>query len=207
MYARSTTLHAQPGSLDAGIANFRDEILPALRDMEGFVGASLIVDRESGMCIVTANWATPEARQASAERVRPLRDQAARILNAEAVEVNEWEIAVMHRDHRAPEGACVRATWAKVDPAGADRAADMWKLVVLPKAEALEGFCSASMMADRASGRSVATITFDSAEALQRSREQAASIRAGAVKEIGAEILDVREFELAVAHLDAPEMV
>ncbi len=33
-----------------------------------------------------------------------------------------------------------------------------------------------------------------------------ANIRAAAVKEIGAEIVDVREFELALAHLDAPEM-
>ena len=206
MYARSTTLQAQPGSIDAGIAHFRDETMPALREIDGFVGASLIVDRETGRCIVTANYASPEARQASAEKVMPLRDRAAAVLGAEAVEVGEWEIAVMHRDHRAGEGACVRATWAKIDPAGADRAIDMWKLIVLPKAEALDGFCSASMMVDRASGRSVGTITFDSQEALERSREQAANIRAAAVKEIGAEILDVREFELALAHLDAPEM-
>ncbi|MGE5746688.1 MAG: hypothetical protein ACM33U_05460, partial [Solirubrobacterales bacterium] len=66
--------------------------------------------------------------------------------------------------------------------------------------------CSASMMVDRATGRSAGTITFDSREALERSREQAANIRAGAVKEMGAEILDFREFELALAHLDEPEM-
>ncbi len=206
MYARSTTLQAQPGSIDAGIAYFRDETMPALREIDGFVGASLIVDRETGLCIVTANYSSAETRATSAATVMPLRDRAAAVLGAEAVEVDEWEITVMHRDHRAGEGACVRVTWAKVDPAGADRAIDMWKLVVLPKAEALAGFCSASMMVDRASGRSVGTITFDSQEALEGSREQAASIRAGAVEAIGAEILDVREFDLALAHLDAPEM-
>lgn len=206
MYARSTTVQAQPDSVDAGVAYFRDEVMPALQDIEGFVGCSMIVDRESGLCIVTANYSSPEARAASAATVMPLRDRAAAVLNASSVEVEEWEIAVMHRDHHAGEGAHVRVTWAKVDPAQADRAIDMWKLVVLPKAEALDGFCSASMMVDRASGRSAGTITFDSREALERSREQAASIRAEAVKAIGAEILDFREFELALAHLDEPEM-
>ena len=207
VYARSSTLHAQPDSIDAGIAYFRDDVLPALRGIDGFVGASLIVDRDSGTCIVTANWASNEARQASAEQVRPMRERAAAVLNADSVEVDEWEIAVMHRDHRTREGACVRTTWAKGDPATADRAIDVWKLAVLPKAEALDGFCSASFMIDRASGRSVGTTTFDSRAALEQSRKAAEAIRSGAVKELGAEILDVREFELAVAHLDAPEMV
>ncbi len=206
MYARSTTLHAQPGAIDAGVTYFRDDVLPALRDVDGFVGASLIVDRDSGMCIVTASWETAEARAASAQQVGAMRERAAAVFGTGSTEVDEWEIAVMHRDHHAREGACVRATWTRVDPAEADRAIDVWKLAVLPKAEALDGFCSTSLMVDRASGRSVATVTFDSREALVASRKQAASIRAGASKEARAQVLDVREFELALAHLHAPEM-
>ena len=120
MYARSTTVQAQPDSIDAGIAYFRDEVMPALQDIDGFVGCSMIVDRDTGQCIVTANYASPEARQASAERVMPLRDRAAAVLNAQSVEVAEWEIAGMHRDHRTGDGACVRTTWLRLDPADLD---------------------------------------------------------------------------------------
>ena len=34
-------------------------------------------------------------------------------------EVREWEIAVLHRDHRAAVGACARITWTRADPSRA----------------------------------------------------------------------------------------
>ena len=61
MYARSTTINAQSGSIDAGIAHIRDEVLPALRELDGFVGLSLMVDRDSGRCIATTAWANEDA--------------------------------------------------------------------------------------------------------------------------------------------------
>lgn len=79
----------------------------------------------------------------------------------------EWEIAAMHREHRAGEGACVRATWVKVDPDQIDGGIDFYKTTILPALEELEGFCSASLLVDRASGRGVAAATFDNAEALE----------------------------------------
>ncbi|HET9725180.1 MAG TPA: hypothetical protein VFR44_15250 [Actinomycetota bacterium] len=206
MYARSTTVQAQPDSIDAGVAYFRDEVMPALQGIEGFVGCSMIVDRESGLCIVTANYSSPETRAASGATVMPLRDRAAAVLNASSVEVDEWEIAVLHRDHHAPEGACVRATWTRIDPAAAERGIGLWKMGALPATEQVEGFCSGSLMVNRETGVSVSTMTYDSRAALEASRSQADTIRAGVVKELGAEVLDVREFELALAHLHEPEM-
>jgi hypothetical protein len=207
VYARSTTLHARPESIDAGIAYFRDETMPALRGIDGFVGASLIIDRETGLCIVTANYASAEARQTSAEKVMPLRDRAAAVLGAESAQVDEWEIVGMHRDHRTGDGSCVRTTWLRLDPAGMDRMVDVWKHRVLPALEELDGFCSASFMVNRESGRAVGTASFDSREALEASRSRVEGIRTGAAKEARAEVVEVLEHELALAHLDEPEMV
>ncbi|HEY3713393.1 MAG TPA: hypothetical protein VGL39_02610 [Jatrophihabitantaceae bacterium] len=120
--------------------------------------------------------------------------------------MEEWEIAVLHRNHQSRDGACVRATWIEVDPDQLDRAIDVFRMTSLPAIEELEGFCSASLLVDRSSGRAVSSVTYDSQEAMQRNREQAGTVRAAGTRESGANVLDVGEFELAVAHLRVPEM-
>jgi heme-degrading monooxygenase HmoA len=205
VYARSTTIQAQPASIDAGIAHVRDEVMPALDAVDGCVGLSLLVDRESGRCIATSAWQSEEAMRASEDRVRPVRDRAAQSFGGTA-EVEEWEIAFLHRDHRSGDGACVRATWLRVRPGQRDRAVEFYKESVLPDMENLEGFCSASVMINRASGRAVSSATFDSREAMDRNSERARSLRAARLRDLGADQLDVGEFELAVAHLRVPEL-
>jgi heme-degrading monooxygenase HmoA len=205
MWARSTTIQAQTSSIDDGIAHVRDTVMPALEGLDGFIGMSLMVDRPSGRCIATSAWETEEAMRASAEAVRPVRDRAAEIFGG-TTEVEEWDIAVLHRDHRSSEGACVRATWVKVDPDQMDRGIDFYKTTILPALEELEGFCSASLMVDRASGRGVACASFDSFDALQRDKEQLDRLRATGSQEVAAEVLNEGDFELALAHLRVPEM-
>jgi hypothetical protein len=206
VYARSTTIEAHRSSIDAGIAQVRDAVMPALQQIDGYVGMSLLVDRESGRCIATSAWETQEAMHASAERVRPVRDQAAQAFGGSPT-VDEWEIAVLHRDRRSGPGACVRATWLKVRPDQFDRAIGFYRESVLPAIEELEGFCSASLMLDRASWRAVSSSTFDSLEAMERNGDQARSLRTARLRDLGADQLDVGEFELALAHLRVPERV
>ncbi|WP_066896500.1 antibiotic biosynthesis monooxygenase [Mycolicibacterium houstonense] len=204
MYARSTTVQAQPEAIDAGIAHVRDEVMPAIREIDGCVGISLLVDRESCRCIATTAWETEDAMHASAERAAQLRARAAEAFGGTAT-VEEWEIAVLHRDHRTHEGVCVRATWAKLEPGQIDGGIEHYKAAVLPALEDLDGFCSASLMIDRASGRGVSCASFDSREAMERSRDRANALKASAIRDIGAEETDECEFELALAHLRVPE--
>jgi heme-degrading monooxygenase HmoA len=206
VYARSTTIQAQPSSIDDGIAYVRDEVMPALQAMDGYVGLSMLVDRESGRCIATSAWETEEACRKSTEQAAPLRERAAGIFGGD-VSIDQWEIGVLHRDHRSKDGACVRATWMKVPQDQADRAIEFYKDSVLPSLEDLEGFCSASLLINRESGRAVSSATFDSREAMDRNSERATELRNTRTRELGADILDVGEFELALAHLRVPEMV
>ena len=205
MYARSSTIQTQPSAIDGGIAHVRDAVMPALGSIEGFTGLSLLVDRSSGHCIATSAWESEEAMRASEQSVRPVRDRLAEILGGTA-QVEEWEIAGLHRNHRSGEGCCVRATWVKVGPDQIDRGIDLFKLTVLPTLEELEGFCSASLMVDRASGRGVSSVVYDSVDAMERNRDQLDRLRDAATQEAGAEVLEERDFELAIAHLRVPEM-
>jgi len=206
MYARSTTIQALSASIDAGIEHVRDTVMPALEGIDGCVGMSLLVDRSSGRCIATSSWESDEAMRASEESIRPMRDQAAELFGGSA-QVEEWEIAAMHREHRSSEGACVRATWVNVDPDQLDGGIDFYKTTILPALEELEGFCSASLLVDRASGRGVAAATFDNAEAMERNKDQLDRMRATGSQQANAEVLDQCDFELAVAHLRVPELV
>jgi hypothetical protein len=207
VYARSTTIQAQPLSVDIGIAHVRDVVMPALMEIDGCVGLSLLVDRQSGTCIATSSWETIDAMRASAEQIAPIRDRAALMFDGSA-RVEEWDIALLHRDHPSRQGACVRATWLKVVPDQLNRSLDFYRSSVLPEMEQLDGFCSASLLVDHpACRRAVTSSTFDSMEALARNRDRASELRSRRVRELGAEVIDVAEFELAIAHLRVPELV
>jgi hypothetical protein len=101
----------------------------------------------------------------------------------------------------------VRTTWLKVRPDQFDRAIQFYRESVLPAIEQLEGFCSASLMLDRASWRAVSSSTFDSLEAMERNGDAARSLRTARLRDLGADQLDVGEFELALAHLRVPDLV
>lgn len=206
MYARSTTIQAQLASIDDGVVYIHDEVWPELTTMDGYVGLSLLVDRESGQCIATSAWETEEAMRVSTELARPLRDRAAMRFGGDPT-VSCWEIAAMHREHRAMDGACVRATWIKMPRDQVDRSIDFYRTDVLPSLERLEGFCSASFMVNRTAGRGVSSTTFDSRDAMVGNRETARELRNTRTRELGADITDVGEFELTLAHLRLPEMV
>jgi len=205
VYARSTTVLAHLKSIDAGVAHIRDEVMPMLLGMEGCIGLSMLVDRNTGRCIATSAWRTREAMLASERQLRPVRDHVAEILGNRP-QVDEWEIAVLHRDHTSGSGACVRASWVRMAPAQADRVVDVYRMGLLPVMQDYDGFCSASLLVDRASGLAVSSVSYDSLESMQRSREKSDALREAGASEAGVEIVEVCEFELALAHLRVPEM-
>ena len=205
MYARSTTVLAHLKSIDAGVAHIRDEVMPTLLGMEGCIGLSMLVDRNTGRCIATSAWRTREAMLASERQLRPVRDHVAEILGNRP-QVDEWEIAVLHREHTSRSGACVRASWVRMAPAQADRVVDVYRMGLLPVMQDYDGFCSASLLVDRASGLAVSSVSYDSLESMQRSREKSDALREAGAREAGVEIVEVCEFELALAHLRVPEM-
>jgi quinol monooxygenase YgiN len=206
MYARSITIMGDPGRMDDGIAYVRDEVMPAITAMDGCVGLSMLVDRDTGQCIVTSSWRSEDTMRASDLHLAPIRRRGGEVMGG-LPRVEEWEVAVMHRDHEAPEGSCCRVTWMRLNHGDFERGMGLYRSAMLPEMESLEGFCSASLLINRENDRACSTTTYDSRAAMEASRDRAWTIRDAGIREAGVDVLDVVEADLVLAHLRLPELV
>ena len=206
MYARSTTVRGTRDGMDAGISYVRDKVEPAVRQMDGCVGLSMLAERDTGRCIVTTSWADHQALKNSAEGVLAMRRHAAELMGGPA-DVQEWEVAFMHRLHSAHHGACARVIWTDGDPAAMDGMLDTFRMTVPAQLDDLLGCCSVSVMVDRGSGRGVVTTTYDSPQDMRVAQDRARQIREEFAQLTNCTVTEVAEFELVVAQLHIPETV
>jgi len=167
----------------------------------------MLCDRETGRCIVTTAWETEEAIAASRERVRALRERATQQFGGSDPDVQEWEIAVMHRMHTAGDDSCARVTWSRLDPSKIDQMIDTFRTSLLPRLDGVPGFCSVSLLVDRTTGMGTVTAVYTDRQALEASREKVAGMREELRQQMDMEITEVAEFELVLHQLRVPELV
>jgi hypothetical protein len=206
VFARASTFHGDPAGIDGAIDYARGEVMSALGTITGWVGLSMMVDRASGECIATTSWEDVDAMRASSDRLTQMRDRLGGILHAPP-KVQEWQVAVMRRADPAPTDRWCRVSWLRIAEERVDHGIEIYRSALLPRIEKLPGFCSASLMVDRARGRVCSTASFKSLESLQMAREEAWLIREDGVREADVDIMDAAEYELAIAHLRVPELV
>ena len=206
MWARSTIVHADPGSVDDGIAYVRDEMMPAVTQMDGCIGLSMMCDRDDGRCIITTAWADEQAMRSSSEGVRWMRDRAAEVFGGPA-SVQEWDIAFLHRAYETRDGACARVVWSRTVPELVERTVDAYRMSLLPRMEEMPGFCSISLMVSRGEGLAVSSAVYDSQQSMDETRELSSTMRDDFAMSMGVAITDVAEMELVLAHLRVPETV
>lgn len=206
MYARSTTVRGNPQSMDDAVAYMRDEVMPAVQEMAGCIGMSMMCDRDTGRCIATTAWESEEAMHNSEAAVHDKRQRMAEMLGG-TPEVQEWEIALLHRVHHAPDGAACRVLWSRGNRDDVDRVMDAIRMNLLARMEDLPGFCSVSMLLDRENGRAAMAVVYESRAAMDRAIEQARPLRDEYTRLTGWEFTEIAEFDLALAHLRVPETV
>lgn len=199
MYARSTRFHGRPEHIDEVIRFVKNEAGPMLDAIEGCRGLSMLVDRVTGQCIVTSSWVGEAAMRDSDTEVRPIRDRGRDILGG-SLEVDDWEIAVMHRTYH---GECCRVSWLQGD---LDTMTETFRVGIVPRLRQVLGFCSASLLVNRSTGLGCATTAWETRAAMEASRSAADDMRRRAASDAGGDIVDVHEFDLAYAHLHVPQM-
>jgi heme-degrading monooxygenase HmoA len=209
MYARSTTFRGDPNAIDDGIAYTRDKVLPAVQQMDGCVGLSMLADRHTGRCIVTTSWDDAEAMRNSAEAVRAIRETALTTVHgvASETEVVEWEVGVVHRVRKASEHAASRVIFTKAPLGQADRIIDGFRSSIVPRIGDLVGFCSISLFLNRETGRCAIATVYEDRQTMNRAKGQAQAMRGEFTEHMGMHVTDVAEFDVAVAHLRVPETV
>lgn len=207
MYTRTTTLRGDPRAMDDAIAFVRDEWLPATSDLPGCTGLSMLVGRRTGRCIVASGWADEQSMLGSAEGMRRDRARLGQVLGAVPV-VSQWEVAVMHRVQPTGPDACCRLVWsARPDPSALDDDIATFRMALLPRIEELTGFCSASLMVERVSGRTVLAVAYADREAMLVAGQRADALRTEYARSMGGRITEVADLDMALAHLRIPETV
>ena len=207
MYARATTLMADPDRMDAGIADVRDHVMPAVGDLDGCVGLSMLCDRGTGRCIVTTAWETEEAMAAAREAVGRMRERTTERFGAREPEVREWEIAAMHRLQAVGDDSCARVTWSRANPADMDRVLDVFRTELIPRMDAMPGFCSLSLLLDRQTGDNSLTAVYADRRSMEASRQRAMGIRDEFRRALHMSATEVAEFDVVLHHLRVPELV
>ena len=95
MHARVTTMTMDPSRLDATISSVEEDDVPGFREIDGFKGFTLLVDRASGKVVGTSYWASREKMLASESAMEPSRARAAEAGGASGPpEVELFEVAI-----------------------------------------------------------------------------------------------------------------
>ena len=98
MHARVSTLEGSPASIDELLGQVREEVLPRVRQLEGFKGMIALGDPDSGKTMGITFWESEEAMRASEGAANQLREESAEaggdtIIGVERYEVGVFEVA------------------------------------------------------------------------------------------------------------------
>ena len=95
MHARTTTIQMNPERIDEAVAQVEEQDLPTWKDINGFRGFTLIIDRSTGEVVGTSYWDSREQMDASEEAIADSRRRAAETGGSSAEpEVKRYEVAL-----------------------------------------------------------------------------------------------------------------
>jgi hypothetical protein len=92
MHARVTTFEGSPEQIEKGVRVYREDVIPWLRDAEGFRGWIVLLDREAGRSIGLTFWTSSEAARDREESGATLRDEVAEAVGASMRSLEIYEV-------------------------------------------------------------------------------------------------------------------
>ena len=94
MFARVRVTSGMPEKVDDGIRHFRENVVSSYRDVAGFQGAYLLVNRKSGKIMGITLWDTEKAMQATATASERLRAAGTQVVGGATPLPEEYEVVI-----------------------------------------------------------------------------------------------------------------
>lgn len=95
MFARASTIVGSREKVAEAVSILESQVLPQIKQLDGFSGVLGLVDRETGKSLVITLWETQEALRASEEAATKVRAEAAKELGSTASPmVDRYEVVL-----------------------------------------------------------------------------------------------------------------
>ena len=121
MFIRGTRVQTPPDQVDAAIANFKRNVVPAARATPGNQGATLLIDRATGVGIGITYWESAKALGESEQMgIKTRTDAAKNVSGTQIVNVERFEIVIMERQVAGKADVFLRNNTLSADPAKVD---------------------------------------------------------------------------------------
>jgi len=179
MYVRVTSVRSAPDKLEQGIAAFEQQVVTAIRQQPGYMGAVLSVNRDTGEASGITYWDTLDALNASEQLSTRRRVEATGGVGAAVMDVDRFEVVIMQRAAGVTEarsGTVVRMNELYARPENADAAIAFMReraSVVLEQ----KGCRAIVMGVNRMTGRSFVTSVWETAADREASEAAVAGLR------------------------------
>ena len=94
MHARITTIQGDPDRIDNAVQQARDEVLPILKEQDGWKGFTVLADRSSGKLVGISFFDSEETVRASDSAVADSRSRVAETGGGSAPQVDFMEVVI-----------------------------------------------------------------------------------------------------------------
>jgi heme-degrading monooxygenase HmoA len=203
MHTRATYIRAPADQVEQLTANFNERVIPAAKGAKGYVGATLLYNREQGIAMGATIWESARAMAESEEVGTNTRIQAASETRASIVNVERGEVVAMERAAPPKSPAFVRVVRLHTDPEKLDQLIGFVRDKAVPKIRDQKGFRSVWSIVDRTTGFVNTLTAWESAADRETSKAALAGIRDEASRLAGSPVR-IEEYEQLVVELRAP---
>jgi heme-degrading monooxygenase HmoA len=149
--------------IEKSLGFYRQRILPSLQTQVGFLGAVVLVNRETGDGASVTYWESGEALAASEAMSIAARVEVAQAANIILKDVDRFEMLLQDRAKPAQAGSFVRVNDVVASSGQIDAMINWMRDTALPAIRPLSGYRAMLISANRATGRMLVASTWDTA--------------------------------------------
>jgi heme-degrading monooxygenase HmoA len=204
MFGRLTRFKLKPqGDEKEAIRKFEENVARPSREVPGFRGLALMVNRDTENGITIAYWDDKAALDASAEQMKAQRDAAvADSAGAMSVtSVESGEVVSMERAGDPRAGTFARLNTLNGKPEQIDATIAAYNRDVVPLLRSLAGFRSVVMSVNRDTGQIVVGSVWNTEADRKASEAKVAEVRRKTAITAGAPSAQVELFEIVFADI------